>query len=78
MRTTLTLDDELLARAHEMPGVAERSTLIHIGLRLLIQHEAARRLALLGGSDATAKAPPRRRSALIPTRPKSAPRKTTK
>ncbi len=63
MRTTITLDDELLAKAHEMTGVAERSTLIHNGLRLLIQHEAARRLALLGGSDPTATASPRRRSA---------------
>ena len=78
MRTTLTLDDELLAKAHEMTGIAERSTLIHDGLRLLIQREAARRLALLGGSDPAAKAPPRRRSAAITTRPKPAARKTTK
>ncbi len=62
MRTTITLDDELLAKAHEMTGVAERSTLIHNGLRLLIQREAARRLSLLGGSDPTAAIPPRRRS----------------
>lgn len=62
MRTTITLDDELLATAHEMTGVAERSTLIHDGLRLLIQREAERRLALLGGSDPTATAAPRRRS----------------
>ena len=65
MRTTITLDDDLLARAHAMTGVTERSTLIHDGLRLLIQREAARRLALLGGSDATATAAPRRRSAAI-------------
>jgi Arc/MetJ family transcription regulator len=70
MRTTLTLDDELLAKAHEMTGVAERSTLIHDGLRLLIQREAARRLALLGGSDPTAQAVPRRRSAPAPKAPK--------
>jgi Arc/MetJ family transcription regulator len=70
MRTTLTLDDELLAKAHEMTGVAERSTLIHDGLRLLIQHEAARRLALLGGSDPTAKPAPRKRTALMPRKAK--------
>lgn len=70
MRTTLTLDDELLAKAHEMTGVAERSTLIHDGLRLLIQREAARRLALLGGSDPTASAAPRRRSAPAATPPR--------
>jgi Arc/MetJ family transcription regulator len=66
MRTTLTLNDELLAKAHQMTGVAERSTLIHDGLRLLIQREAARRLVLLGGSDSTAKAAPRRRAAPAP------------
>jgi Arc/MetJ family transcription regulator len=73
MRTTITLDDELLAKAHEVTGVAERSTLIHDGLRLLIQREAARRLALLGGSDPTATAAPRRRSI-----PAAAPRPTPK
>jgi Arc/MetJ family transcription regulator len=66
MRTTLTLDDELLAKAHEMTGVAERSALVHNGLRLLIQREAARRLVLLGGSDSTAQAAPRKRSAPAP------------
>lgn len=63
MRTTITLDDELLAKAHEMTGVTERSTLIHDGLRLLIQRESARRLALLGGSAPDLVAAPRRRAA---------------
>ena len=63
MRTTITLDDDLLAKAHEMTGVTERSTLLHDGLRLLIQREAARRLALLGGSAPDLVAAPRRRSA---------------
>ncbi len=62
MRTTITLDDELFERAREMTGIQERSTLIHDGLRALIQREAARRLARLGGSDPTATIPPRRRS----------------
>ena len=61
MRTTLTLDDELLAKAHEMTGIAERGVLIHDGLRLLIQREAARRLIALGGSEPDLVAPPRRR-----------------
>ncbi len=65
MRTTITLDDELLAKAHELTGITERSILLHDGLRLLIQREAARRLALLGGSDPTASAAPRRRVAAV-------------
>ncbi len=68
MRTTVTLDDELLAQAQEMTGVTERSTLLHDGLRLLIQREAARRLILLGGSMPDATVPPRRRSAPPRTR----------
>ena len=63
MRTTITLDDDLLAKAHEMTGIAERSTLLHDGLRLLIQREAARRLARMGGSAPDLVAAPRRRPA---------------
>lgn len=61
MRTTLTLDDELLKKAHELTGEADRGRLIHEGLTLLIQREAARRLARLGGSAPDFMAPPRRR-----------------
>ena len=67
MRTTMNLDDELLKEAHELTGIKERTTLIHEGLRSLIQKEAARRLALLGGSDPGARRTPRRRSALPKT-----------
>ncbi|MGH7443527.1 MAG: type II toxin-antitoxin system VapB family antitoxin [Longimicrobiales bacterium] len=62
MRTTINLDDELVAEAQQLTGITERTALIHEGLRLLIQREAARRLTRLGGSEPTAKAPPRRRS----------------
>jgi Arc/MetJ family transcription regulator len=58
MRTTITLDDELLARARDVTGVEERSTLIHDGLRALIEREAARRLAALEGSAPGAVASP--------------------
>jgi Arc/MetJ family transcription regulator len=61
MRTTVTLDDELLAKAERYTGVKERPTLIRMGLEALVEREAARRLALLGGSDPRAKLPPRRR-----------------
>jgi Arc/MetJ family transcription regulator len=61
MRTTITLDDALLAQASEVTGVRERSALIHEGLRALVQREAARALIALGGSDSKAKPAPRRR-----------------
>ena len=56
-----------------MTGVVGRTTLIHDGLRLLIQREAARRLAALGGSQPDLVVPPGRR--LPPARKKAAPRR---
>ena len=61
MRTTITLDDELVAQAQEMTGIMDKSTLLKTALTRLVQQEAARRLILLGGSDPNAKAAPRRR-----------------
>lgn len=62
MRTTVTLDDDLLAKAEAFTGIKERSALIREALKRLVQQEAARRLIALGGSDPDATAPPRRRS----------------
>jgi Arc/MetJ family transcription regulator len=67
MRTTITLDDALLESARAITGIEERSTLIHEGLRSLIQREAARRLILLGGSAPDLVATPRRRPPLART-----------
>ena len=61
MRTTLNLDEALLAEARRLSGIDERTALIHEGLRALIAREAGRRLALLGGTSPTLKAIPRRR-----------------
>lgn len=61
MRTTVTIDDELFARATELTGVTERSALLRAGLEALVRVESARRLAALGGTDASATAAPRRR-----------------
>lgn len=61
MRTTVTIDDKLLEDAKEYTGVRETPTLVRIALEALVQREAARRLARLGGTDPDAKAPPRRR-----------------
>ena len=59
MRTTVTIDDELLADAQEITGITDKSALLRHALKKLIEREAARRLALLGGSDPDAKAAPR-------------------
>lgn len=64
MRTTVSLDDELVAEAQEYTGLAEKSALLKEALTALIEREAGRRLALLGGTDPEAKYIPRRRSAL--------------
>jgi Arc/MetJ family transcription regulator len=61
MRTTVTLDDRLLARAADLTGVRERGVLLREALRALIERESARRLALLGGSEPDLESPPRRR-----------------
>lgn len=50
MRTTLALDDDLLAKAKALTGVSEKTALVREALRALIQRESAKRLALLGGS----------------------------
>ncbi|OYW84548.1 MAG: DUF2191 domain-containing protein, partial [Hyphomonas sp. 32-62-5] len=42
-------------------GIEEKPALIREALKALIAREAARRLALLGGSDPEAAAAPRRR-----------------
>jgi Arc/MetJ family transcription regulator len=61
MRTTMNLDDELVARAQELTGIKERNTLVRMGLEALVQREAGRRLARLGGTDPEIEDVPRRR-----------------
>lgn len=63
MRTTLALDDELLAKAQAFTGLKEKSSLVREALKALIERESAHRLARLGGSEADLEAPPRRRAA---------------
>jgi len=64
MRTTISLDDELLSKAQEYTGVQEKSALIRVALTALIEREAARRLARLGGSEPDLQPIPRRRPEL--------------
>lgn len=61
MRTTIALDDDLVAQAQEFTGLREKSSLVREALKALIERESARRLARLGGTQPRLKAPPRRR-----------------
>jgi Arc/MetJ family transcription regulator len=61
MRTTVSLDDELVADAQSYTGLTEKSALLREALTALIQRESARRLARLGGSEPDAEYIPRRR-----------------
>ncbi|MDZ4254506.1 MAG: type II toxin-antitoxin system VapB family antitoxin [Sulfuritalea sp.] len=61
MRTTVTLDEDLLNRAQLLSGVQERSALLKEALSALIQRESARRLARLGSSEPQLESVARRR-----------------
>ena len=61
MRTTITLDDDLLARASMLTGITDRTPLIRESLKAIIARESARRLALLGGSMPDLELTPRTR-----------------
>ena len=63
MRTTLALDDELVAEAQALMGLQEKSALVREALKALIERESARRLAQLAGSEPKLKSVPRRRPA---------------
>lgn len=68
MRTTVTLDDRLLKAASAAAGTTERSVVLREALQALIERDAARRLARLGGSDPKASPPRRRRASPVRAR----------
>ena len=61
MRTTLNIDDELLAEAMRLTGIEGKTALVHAGLTALVSREASRRLAALGGTQPDLKPIRRRR-----------------
>ena len=65
MRTTVNLDESLLAKAIKLTGPLDRSALLHEGLKALIERESAKRLAKLGGRQPKLKVAPRRRQEII-------------
>lgn len=62
LRTTLALDDHLVAEAQRLTGTTEKTALVREALRALIERESARRLARLGGTEPAAEPAPRRRA----------------
>ncbi len=62
MRTTLIIDENLFERASKLTGIRQKTALVRAGLEALIAREAARRLAVLGGSEPALRAVPRRRT----------------
>ncbi len=58
----MNIDNNLIARASEMTGIKEKTTLVRLGLEALIARESAKRLARLGGSEKDLKDIPRRRT----------------
>ncbi len=50
MRTTVTIDDDLIAAAAEFSGIDEKSKLLNFVLDAYVKRMAARRLAALGGT----------------------------
>jgi len=63
VRTTLNIDDELLANAQRLTGIQEKAALVRAALHALVERESAQRLARLGASEGKLKQVPRRRSA---------------
>jgi Arc/MetJ family transcription regulator len=61
MRTTIALDDELIRQAEQYTGIKEKAALVREALTQLVQREAARRLAALGGTMPDLQPIPRRR-----------------
>ncbi len=62
VRTTIALDDELVAKAQAFTGLQEKSALVREALKALIERESARRLARLGGTEPDLKPVPRRQT----------------
>ena len=61
MRTTLNIDDELLAEARRLTGLREKTAIVRAGLEALIARDRAHRLIALGGTSPKFRAGRRRR-----------------
>ena len=62
MRTTINIDDQVLAKAASLTGIKEKTALVRLGLEALIAQESSKRLARLGGTEKSLKPVSRRRA----------------
>ena len=58
MKITVTIDDALFAKAQEYSGLQETSAVVDKALTTLVQIEAGRLLARLGGTEPQLQRPP--------------------
>lgn len=61
MRTTITIDDELMQKALEYSDANEKSAVINEALRWYVARQAGIRLSRLGGTEPSLEYIPRRR-----------------
>jgi len=60
MRTTLNINDQILAKASLLTGIKEKTSLVKLGLEALISLESSKRLAKLGSTEKKLEPIPRR------------------
>jgi Arc/MetJ family transcription regulator len=65
MRTTLDIDDDLLAAAREFTGETKSAKLVHLALCALIEREASKCVSRMGASMPKLTTPSRRRSSRV-------------
>ena len=67
MRTTVTIDDELYAKALELADPAmDKADLFRVAIQTFVRVQAAKRLAALGGAMPEIREVPRHRAELAP------------
>lgn len=65
MRTTVTLDDDLLADVEQLSGIRDRSQLLREALLEMRHRLASQRLSLLAGTEPELVAAPSRQGAAL-------------
>ena len=78
MRTTVTLDEDLLADVEQLSGIRDRTQLLREALLEMRHRLASQRLALLAGTEPNVVAPPRRRPPHFVSEPEGAPYRAKK